>query len=362
MSHDSSARALTALGFDSRIRSDFARLAGPAHAPARVVADHGTRLLVDAGGGPRPGVVRGALLRDDRRPAVGDWVAVAPAEGELTPIEALLPRQRAIVRKAAGERTVPQVIAAWVDTAFVVAGLDGDFNPRKIERILTALAGTGVQPVVLLNKADACVDRSAARAQLAVAAPIGFVSGLTGEGVDVVPTLLGRGRTGVLVGASGAGKSTLINRLLGREAQATGAVRDGDDKGRHTTTARALFALPDDGGLLIDTPGMRELALWAGEGEADEAFDDIAALGEQCRFRDCAHGAEPGCAIRAAVESGALDPARLTSYDKLQRELAYAERRQDEHAARAAQSRWKAVSTRMRQRRNFEKRTGGKGW
>lgn len=361
MSHDTHTRALGALGFDDRIRKTFARVAGPHHKPARIVADHGTRLVVDAGGGPCPAIARGALL-PDRRPAMGDWVAIGPVEGELTPIEDLLPRQRAIVRKAAGERTVPQVIAAWVDTAFVVAGLDGDFNPRRIERILTALAGTGVQPVILLNKADACADRAAARAALAVSAPVCFVSALTGEGLDIVPTLLGRGRTGVLVGASGAGKSTLTNRLLGREAQATGAVRAGDDRGRHTTTARSLFALPDDGGLLIDTPGMRELALWAGEGEADAAFADLAGLAQRCRFRDCAHENEPGCAIREAVESGAIDPARLASYDKLQRELAYAERRQSEHAAREAQGRWKAVTTRMRQRRNFEKRTGGKGW
>lgn len=361
MSRDPIARALSALGHDSHVRSVFRTVAGPAHRPARVVADFGTRLMIDAGGGPAPGVVRGALLRD-ARPAVGDWVAIAPVEGELTPIEALVPRERALVRKAAGERTVPQVIAAWVDTAFVVAGLDGDFNPRRIERILTALAGTGVQPVVLLNKADTCVDRAGARAQLAVHAPVCFVSGLTGEGVDIVPTLLGSGRTGVLIGASGAGKSTLTNRLLGREAQVTQAVREGDDKGRHTTTSRSLFALPDGGGLLIDTPGMREMALWAGEGEADEAFDDIAELGQRCRFRDCGHEAEPGCAIRAAVEAGELDPARLASYDKLQRELAYAERRQDEHAARAAQTRWKSVTSRMRQRRNFENRNGGKAW
>ena len=361
MSRDPIAPGLGALGYDSHVRSSFRIVAGPDRRPARVVADFGTRLIVDAGPGPTPGVVRGALLRE-ARPAVGDWVAVGPPEGGLVPIEGLVPRERAIVRKAAGERTVPQVIAAWVDTAFVVAGLDGDFNPRRIERILTALAGTGVQPVVLLNKADTCTDRSAVRAQLAVHAPVCFVSGLSGEGVDVVPTLLGKGRTGVLVGASGAGKSTLTNRLMGEAVQATQAVREGDDKGRHTTTSRALFALPDGGGLLIDTPGMREMALWAGEGEADEAFDDIAALSQQCRFRNCAHGNEPGCAIRAALESGALDPARLASYDKLQREMAYAERRQDEHAARAAQSRWKAVSTRMRQRRHFENRNGGKAW
>lgn len=360
-SHDPIARSLTDLGYDRRVESAFARLGGPDLTPARVVADHGARLLVDAGGGPRPAVARGALLRDER-PAIGDWVALGPPEGGLCPIEAIAPRERAIVRKAAGERTVPQVIAAWVDTAFVVSGLDADFNPRKIERILTALAGSGAQPVVLLNKADLCADREAARAAIAVSAPVCFVSASTGEGVDVVATLLGRGRTGVLVGASGAGKSTLTNRLLGHEAQATGGLRAGDGKGRHTTTARALFALPDGGGLLIDTPGMRELALWAGEAEIDEAFGDIEALAEQCRFRDCAHGAEPGCAIREAVERGALDPARLASYDKLQRELAYAERRQDEHAARDAQTRWKAMSTRMRARRNFEKRTGGKGW
>lgn len=177
------AKALTALGLTRRIAKTLSA-AGPADArPARVVADHGARLLVDAGEGPVPAVALGALLRADPadRPVVGDWVALGPRSGELWPIEAVAPRDRSIVRKAAGERTVPQVIAAWVDVAFVVCGLDGDFNPRRIERILTAVAGSGAQPVVLLNKADLCPDREAARATLAVHAPVCFVSAETGK-------------------------------------------------------------------------------------------------------------------------------------------------------------------------------------
>lgn len=356
--------ALADLGLTRRLDKIFRRLRRDDWTPARVVVDHGARWLVDAGWGPTPATARAALTRDapGDRPAVGDWVAISTADGSLAVIEALLPRERALVRKAAGERTVPQVIAAWIDTAFVVCGLDGDFNPRRIERVLTAVTGSGAQPVVLLNKADLCADREAARAALQTTAPVCFVSAATGEGLDVVAALLGRGRTGVLVGSSGVGKSSLTNRLLGREAQAVSSVRADDSKGRHTTTARALMVLPDGAGVLIDTPGVRELALWAGEADADEAFADIAQIASGCRFRDCGHQGEPGCAVGAAIAGGALDRDRFAAYTKLQRELAYAERQQDAAAARNERARWKSVTTRMRVRRRFENRNGGKGW
>ncbi len=357
--------SLDDLGYDSRLRKHFAHLARPDWRPARVIADHGQRLVVQDGQGPVPAIVRGALRNAalDRTdlPAIGDWVAISGAEHDLAPIEAVLPRRGAMIRRAAGSAVEPQVIAAHVDTAFVVAGLDGDFNPRRIDRLLAALAATGAQVVVLLNKADLPIDREAARARLAVSVPVSFVSARTGEGVDVVAALLGRGRTGVLVGASGTGKSSLINRLLGRDAQDTGGVRHGDDRGRHTTTTRSLLALPDDGGLVIDTPGVRELALWAGEADVDDAFADVAALAERCRFRDCSHESEPGCAVRAAIETGALDPARLAHHDKLQREVAYAARQQDVRARKAEHGRWKQITRQMRNRRKIESRHGGKG-
>ncbi|MEZ4431942.1 MAG: ribosome small subunit-dependent GTPase A [bacterium] len=355
--------ALEQLGYDSRLHKDFARLGRPDWRPARVVADHGARLVVDDGLTRSTAAVRGALehAAADRAdlPAIGDWVAVSA--GDPRPVEAVLPRRGALVRKAAGTATAPQVIAAHVDTAFVVAGLDGDFNPRKIDRLLVALAASGAQTVVLLNKADLPVDREAARARLPGGAAVSFVSARTGEGVDVVAALLGRGRTGVLVGASGTGKSSLINRLLGAEVQDTGGVRRGDDRGRHTTTARSLLMLPDDGGMIIDTPGVRELGLWAGGAAVEEVFADVTALAARCRFRDCRHEQEPDCAVRAAIEAGALDPARLAHLDKLQRELAFAQRQQDERARKAEHDRWKQISRQVRSRRVFEGRHGGKG-
>lgn len=354
---------LEQLGYDNRLRKDFARLGRPDWLPARVVADHGIRLIVDDGTTRRPAFVRGALENTaaDRLglPAIGDWVAITL--GDPAPIHAILPRRGALVRKAAGTAVEPQVIAAHVDAAFIVAGLDGDFSPRRIDRLLTALAASGAQAVVLLNKADLPIDREAIRARLPTGAAVSFVSALTGEGVDVIATLLGRGRTGVLVGASGTGKSSLINRLMGADVQDTGGVRPSDDRGRHTTTARSLLVLPGDGGLLIDTPGVRELGLWAGEAAVDEAFADVAALAARCRFRDCGHQNEPDCAVRAAIESGALDPDRLAHLDKLRRELAFAQRAQDDRARKAEHDLWKKRSRQQRTRREFEQQHGGKG-
>jgi ribosome biogenesis GTPase / thiamine phosphate phosphatase len=275
----------------------------------------------------------------EQRAAVGDWVLVEGA-GEAARIVALLPRVSAIKRGMAGEHYGQQVIAANVDTVFVVTGLDGDFNPRRIERYLLLVRG-GARPVVVLTKADAATQADPG----AVGGAIAALADITAHDVPVVAlnardrvgasqalaAWLGPGRTVVLVGSSGAGKSTLTNSLLGIERMKTGAVRAGDDRGRHTTSHRALIPLPS-GACLIDTPGMRELKP-TGEEDVGESFADIEALAAQCRFRDCVHGREPGCAVRAAVEAGSVDARRVANFLKLRDEVAGAAGRLAERRA-----------------------------
>lgn len=284
----------------------------------------------------RAGSYRAGALAPEARPAVGDWVLVAGTPPRGLRILALLPRQSAIKRAAAGEHYRQQVIAANIDTAFVVSGLDADFNPRRIERYLLLVGGGGVQPVVVLTKADrAATDPQAARAALAgCGAPVLAVNAKDRASVAALAPWLGPGQSVVLVGSSGAGKSTLTNTLLGIEKMKTGAVRAADGRGRHTTTHRALLALPG-GACLIDTPGMRELKP-TGEEDVAEGFADIEALAAQCRFRDCRHAQEPGCAVRAAVEDGRLDARRLDNWRKLQAEVAQAARLRGQRQAEAA--------------------------
>jgi len=260
------------------------------------------------------------------RAAVGDWVL---HDGRR--ILALLPRRSAIKRAAAGEHYHQQVIAANVDTAFVVCGLDLDFNPRRIERYLLLVGGAGAQPVVVLTKADR-EDSDPGRAQAALAdlralgVPVLALDARDPAAAAALAPWLQPGMTAVLVGSSGAGKSTLTNTLLGHERMRTGAVREHDSRGRHTTTHRALIALPS-GACLIDTPGMRELKPTGEEELAEGGFADIEELARQCRFNDCAHAAEPGCAIREAVQAGRLDPGRVANYLKLREEVAGAAER-----------------------------------
>ena len=257
----------------------------------------------------------------ESRPAVGDWVAVEGEAPSALRIVALLPRYSAIKRGAAGEHYKQQVIAANIDTVFVVCGLDADFNPRRIERYLMLVAGSGVQPVVVLTKADReGADIDAALAELrALDVPVLAVNATDHTSVQALQPWLDAGQSVVLVGSSGAGKSTLSNTLLGVEKMKTGAVRESDDRGRHTTTHRALIAMPS-GACLIDTPGMRELKP-TGEEAVAESFADIEAAAAQCRFRDCKHEREPGCAVRAAIEGGALDAERVGNFFKLRDEV-----------------------------------------
>ncbi|HET7843831.1 MAG TPA: ribosome small subunit-dependent GTPase A [Xanthomonadales bacterium] len=255
------------------------------------------------------------------KPAVGDWILAAPGPEPL--IETVLPRRTLVARAAAGERYVEQAIAANVDTVFIVCGLDGDYNPRRIERYLVLIEGSGALPVVLLTKRD-LVDESDSRVaeieRLAGAlVPVFPVNAKSGETRELLAAFLGAGQTAVLVGSSGAGKSTLTNTLMGIEKMKTGDVRETDSRGRHTTTHRALLKLPS-GGCLIDTPGMRELKLTAQNEVGEQTFADIEALAASCRFNDCRHASEPGCAVQSALASGALDAGRWANYQKLRDE------------------------------------------
>ena len=277
-------------------------------------------------------------------PVAGDWVAAAlrPDEGSAT-IHAVLPRRSAFTRKAAGPgRPTGQVVAANVEMAFLVTSLNADLNARRVERYLATAWESGAAPVVVLTKADLCDDRDGPLAEIEAVAldvPVHVVSAVTGEGVEALRDCFAPGQTAVLLGSSGVGKSSLVNALAGTELMATGGIREDDARGRHTTTHRELVLLPN-GRLVLDTPGMRELGLWdAGDGVA-AAFADIEALAAACRFADCQHEAEPGCAVRAALDDGSLDPERWRSWGKLQRELAHLDRKEDPLARERARKVW----------------------
>jgi len=274
---------------------------------------------------------RGGLVREadaDLRPVVGDWVVLT---GEPLRVERVLPRFSKVSRKRPGEATREQVLAANVDVLFIVAGLDRDFNPRRLERYVSLVADSGAQPVLVLNKTDLCEDVPAAVAAAEAAsagAPVLAACAAEDSGVEALAEHLSIGRTGAFLGSSGVGKSALVNRLLGREERLVGAVRESDGRGRHTSVTRALIALPA-GGMLLDMPGLREVQPWE-EASVVEAFDDVEALAAECRFRDCSHHAEPGCRVREAVEAGELDASRLASYRSLRQEAAALERRKQE--------------------------------
>jgi ribosome biogenesis GTPase / thiamine phosphate phosphatase len=296
-------------------------------------------------------------------PAVGDWVAIEILQGGGRPlIHRVLPRRSKFVRKMAGRRMEEQVIAANVDTAFVVMALDGDFNVRRLERYLAQCWESGAKSVVVLNKADNCGDVAARVAEVegvAAGVPVVAVSALTGRGVDALSTSLAPGQTVVLLGSSGVGKSTLVNYLLQRDAQSVQAVREGDSRGRHTTTSRELFALPG-GAVLIDTPGLRELQLWDATVGVERAFADIEELAAQCRYSDCGHTTEPGCAVQAAIAEGLLDGNRLENRRKLEREQEFSRRKVDPEARQQHNERVKLLHRGARQKYEQRRKDGGK--
>ncbi|HVT06400.1 MAG TPA: ribosome small subunit-dependent GTPase A [Polyangia bacterium] len=322
--------------------------------PARVIAEHKGKYRVATETGEGWGEVAGRLHQSARRselPATGDFVAVRLPDGDGPAIiHAVLPRTTVFRRKAAGSKVEDQVVAANVDTVFIVAGLDGELNDRRLERYLTIAWDSGAQPVVLLNKMDACAD-SAARAReielIAVGAPVHPISAQGGVGLEALGAYLAPGQTVAAIGSSGVGKSTLINRLLGHEAQSTQPVRTFDSRGRHTTTHRELFLLPG-GALIIDTPGMREIQLWTADEGLDATFADVEALAGACRFRDCAHDTEQGCAVRDALGRGELPPERLASFHKLARELRHVAAQTDSAAARRRKSADKVANRAMK--------------
>jgi ribosome biogenesis GTPase / thiamine phosphate phosphatase len=320
---------LTSLGWDEGWAAAFAPHAAEGLVPARVAIEFNYlyRLYAEAGELQAQHAGRMRHLAEGRQhlSAVGDWVAARPTPGEAAAtIEAILPRRSKFSRKVAGELTEEQIVAANIDTVFLVMGLDGDYNPRRLERYLMLAYESGASPVVILNKADLAPHVSDEMDEIrrtAVGIPVHAVSAKAGTGVDLIEGYLGPGRTGALLGSSGVGKSTLVNALMGSDLLETREVRAHDSRGRHTTRHRQLILLPDQRGLLIDTPGMRELQLWTQAETARETFDDIETLAGACHFTDCRHREEPRCAVKQAVVDGQLMAERLQGYLKLQDEV-----------------------------------------
>jgi ribosome biogenesis GTPase len=340
------------LGWDDGWSSAFAPFAADGLVPARVAIEFNYIYRAFAESGELQVQHSGKLRHEaESLSAVGDWVAVRPTPGEATgTIEAILPRRSKFSRKVAGELTVEQIVAANIDTVFLVMGLDGDYNPRRLERYLLLAYESGASPVVILNKSDVAdhlaEDMDEIQA-LTVGIPVHAMSARDNTGLEVIIGYLGPGKTGALLGSSGVGKSTIVNALIGEERFKTRDVREHDSRGRHTTRHRNLIVLPERRGLLIDTPGMRELQLWTqGEG-AHETFDDILALGAGCHFTDCRHRDEPRCAVKQAVEDGTLAADRLAGFLKLQDEMASLEARKDARAQIDAKRRWKPVARAM---------------
>lgn len=355
---------LVALGWDERAAAVLAAEA-PGLVPGRILAEERGQYLVVSAAGEGPASASGRLRHDGELdptaawPAVGDWVAMDPIDTSGTGsgngtdhrlIQRVLTRRTAMIRRSPGDRRMPsQVLAANVDVVFVVTSANAEFNVRRLERYLTVAWESGATPIVLLSKADLAEDLGEYLLAAASAAPgveVITVSAITGEGIESVRSHLGAGRTVVFTGSSGVGKSSIVNALAGAPLLDTGGIREDDARGRHTTTRRQLVRLAD--GLLIDTPGLRELGILDGDGVAT-AFEDVERIASACRFNDCGHQSEPGCAIRAAIASGDLDRGRFTAWEKLQREADRAAIATNALGRRAERKKWSAIQRSVEQ-------------
>jgi ribosome biogenesis GTPase len=333
---------LAALGWNPELAEQLE----PGLEPGRVIAAHRAAFDVQTATEAVRTRLPGRLVHESTDVAVGDWVGLG--EGL---IRAVLPRRSAIVRSAAGRTSRAQTLAANVDVAFVVTSLGPELEPRRIERYLVTIWESGAVPEIVLTKADRLEDPWPLVAEVeavALGVPVHVVSALTGQGCDSLRARFGPGTTAVLLGSSGVGKSTLVNRFAGRELMAVTETRADDDEGRHTTSHRELIELPG-GGMVIDTPGIRELQLWDGEG-IDEAFSEIDELAGACRFNDCTHASEPGCAVAAALASGELPRERYESWRKLQRELRAIAIRHDARLRRDERRKWQLITREARSR------------
>lgn len=355
---------LTSLGWNDHFADAFQPFSTGDFVPARVALEHKHAYQLLSVHGELTAECTGKLLHETSTrgelPAVGDWVVArlrpgeklsSPEQRPKADIHCVLPRLTKFSRRAAGDDDAEQIVAANIDTALLITALDQNFSLRRIERYLAVTRESGAEPVVVLNKADLHPDPAAARAEvesIAINAAVITLSAVLGEGLNSLDPWLVQGRTLAVLGSSGVGKSTLINRLLGVDHFVTAAISDAVGKGRHTTTHRELIVTPG-GALVIDTPGMRELQLWDVEaGAIDSTFADIAAMAACCRFRDCSHSAEPGCAIQTSLDDGSLEFDRWQSYQKLQREQAYAARRASPRLERETKNDWKKIHKQAR--------------